>query len=181
MQHSDQASEFFQRNFLRRELLFKAVSQIVKAALAIEPIEDGEFFFLESEVVQPDRLFDDPELPTLVALLVDDQIGPATNRQRTSGTGNKAVGKRRHGSSNLAISDQPRGWRLHRRGSSLAALSVNRLHAGASRAKLNGHRRIGHSRSQKPLPVFTQIVDFRTAHISSIALNYRFDIHNFSF
>ena len=72
------------------------VAQVVEACLAVEPIEQCEFFFLEAEVIQADGVFYDPILPALIALFGDLQIGTPTDGQRSSGTGNKAVGKSGH-------------------------------------------------------------------------------------
>ncbi len=96
MQHADEAAQFFQRNFLWCELLFEAMPQIVEARQAIEPIQDRKFFFLKTEVIQPDRIFDNPILPPLIALLRHYQIGTPTDCERPSGTGNQTVSKSGH-------------------------------------------------------------------------------------
>src|SRR5262249_3386929 len=92
MQHADQPAELLERDLLRRKLLLKAIAQIIEAALAVEPVEEIEFFFLEAKVVQSDRVLDNPVLPTLIALLGNLQVGPPAYCQWPCGTGNQAVG-----------------------------------------------------------------------------------------
>src|SRR5262249_2647172 len=96
MQHADQAAKFLERDLLRGELLLEPIAQVVETAFAVEPVEEVELFLLKAEVIQTDRILDDPVLPPLIALLGDLQIRPAANRQRPGGTGNQAVGKGGH-------------------------------------------------------------------------------------
>ena len=65
----------------------------VEARLAVEHLQDGVLFFLEAEVVQPDRLLDHPIELALIALLQRGQVGPHPHRQLPSGTGNQTVGQ----------------------------------------------------------------------------------------
>lgn len=106
VQHANQASQLFERNFLRRKIFFEPVTQVVQACFAVEPIQQCEFFLLEAKVIQTDGIFHNPVLPALVALLGDLQVRPHANRQRTSGTGNQTVGKRGH-EKRRSISNKP--------------------------------------------------------------------------
>jgi hypothetical protein len=96
VQHANEAAQLFERNFLRRELLFELAAQNIQAGLAIEPIQNGEFFFLKAEVIQADGIFHNPELPPLIALLVHHQVRTPANAQRASRAGDEAIGKGGH-------------------------------------------------------------------------------------
>ena len=48
--------------------LLELLLHVVQAGLAVEHFEDGELFLLKAEVVQPDRLLDDPVDPALIAM-----------------------------------------------------------------------------------------------------------------
>ena len=101
VQHADELAELFEADLLRGELLFELPLEIVEAALPVEHLQQGEFFFLKAEVVQPDRVFDDPIRLPLIALPPSDQIGPQPQSERPSRAGQQAVGKRGHGRKGL--------------------------------------------------------------------------------
>src|SRR5262249_19855776 len=92
VQHADQSAELFERNLLRGKLLFEASAQLVETGHAVKPVQQGKLFLLKTEVVQADRVFNNPILPTQISLLGDLQVRAFANCKRASGTGDEAVG-----------------------------------------------------------------------------------------
>lgn len=75
MQHSHKLLKVLERDLLRRELSLKAFFDVIQTRLTIEHAKNRVFFFMKAEIVQPDRLFDHPIRPTVIALLLRRQIG----------------------------------------------------------------------------------------------------------
>ena len=70
--------------------------------VAVQPVQQGVFLFLEAEVVQPHRVLDDPVAAPQVMLAARDQIGPPPDRQRACGTGKQTVVKGDHESGSVS-------------------------------------------------------------------------------
>ena len=96
VQHADKVAQLFQLDLLRWELGFELVLDIVQAALAVDHLQDGVLFLLETEVVQPDRILDNPIRAALVTLASGDQVGPNAQCQPATGAGAKTVSQSGH-------------------------------------------------------------------------------------
>ena len=81
--------------------VFEAVFQLVEADVAVQPVQQGVFLFLEAEVVQPHRVLDDPVAASQVMLAAGDEVGPPPDRQRACGTGKQTVVKGDHESGSV--------------------------------------------------------------------------------
>ena len=96
VQHAQETVQLFQRDLLRRILLLETVLDLVQAGLAVEPVEDGVFFFLKAEVGQPHGVLDHPVALPQVMVPAGHQIAPLAHRHLPGGAGNHAVEKRYH-------------------------------------------------------------------------------------
>ena len=90
VQHAQELLQLVERDLLRGELGLEPVLDLVEARVAVEPSEDGVLLFLEAEVVQPDRVLDDPVAAAQVVVPARRQIGPlpdgqASGRNSTAG------------------------------------------------------------------------------------------------
>src|SRR5688572_13419585 len=90
VQHADELLQLFRANCLRRKIALEALGNFVEARLAVEHLQDGEFFFLKTVVLQPDGVLDHPIKPALVTMLTSAQVRPLANRQLPRRTGYEA-------------------------------------------------------------------------------------------
>ena len=67
-----------------------------RLVVAVEHLQDGVFLLLEAEVVQPDRVLDDPVAAAQVMLPARGQVRPLADGQFPGGTGKQAVGEGDH-------------------------------------------------------------------------------------
>ena len=86
MQHADELAELFDGDLLGGEALLELLLEIVEAAPPVEHLQQGEFFLLKAEVVQPDRLLHDPIDSPLIALPFRGQVGPFAQSQPAGGS-----------------------------------------------------------------------------------------------
>ncbi len=96
VQHAEELLQLVEGDLLRRKFVLKAVFELVEAHLPVQPVQQGVFLFLETEVGQAHRVLDDPVAAAEVVLPPRDQVGPPPDRQRTGGTGKQAVVKGDH-------------------------------------------------------------------------------------
>jgi len=61
--------QFVGRDLLWRELGFETLFDLVETRLAVERAKQKVFFFFEAEVVQADRVFEDPVTLALITML----------------------------------------------------------------------------------------------------------------
>ena len=71
----DELLQILESDLLRCELVLEAVLDRIQAGVAIQPLQDRKLFVVEAEVIQPDRLLDDPVLLAMVALAARRQVG----------------------------------------------------------------------------------------------------------
>ena len=75
VQHAQELLQLLEGDFLRGKLVLETLLDLVQAGFAVEHLQDRVFFLLEAEVVQPDRLLDDPVGAAQVVLLARDRSG----------------------------------------------------------------------------------------------------------
>ena len=81
VQHAQELLQLVQGDLLRGELVLEPVLDLVQAGVAVEPLQDGVFLFLEAEVVQPHRVLDDPVGAAQVVVPPRAEVGPLADRQ----------------------------------------------------------------------------------------------------
>ena len=92
VQRGDKPRQFVDRDPPRRKPALKLLLERFEARLAVEHLEQCVFLRPEPEVVQRDRIFDDPPGLALVDLPVHDEVAPATQRNAAGGARTKGVG-----------------------------------------------------------------------------------------
>ncbi len=74
VQHTDELLQVLVSDLLWCELGLELLLDFLQACLAVEHLQDRELLLVETEVVQPDGLFDDPVYFAVVTLLARRQI-----------------------------------------------------------------------------------------------------------
>ena len=96
MERADELLNFRQCDLLRRKLRFEKLLDCFQAATPVEQFEDEVLLFFEAEVIQAQRLFDDPACQALIALFARLQIRTFPQRNPAGGTGLQTISRGGH-------------------------------------------------------------------------------------